>query len=167
MHDTVRHWLRSLFHEHPALFHGKRVLECGSLIMHESPRALFAACDYTGLDATAGPGVDVVGLAHKYQPPEPFDVVLCTSMLEHDPHWRQSVAHMIDMLRPGGALLLTFPTPGYPEHEIQCAPGGGYYRNLEPGDVLALLDGRFDDVRATVGQRPEVFILAMGKRGQP
>lgn len=169
MHETVRRWLRGLFGEHPALFHGARVLECGSLILPNNSTAagFFADCDYTGLDATPGPGVDVVGLAHEYEPAEPFDVVLSTSMLEHDPHWRRSVTHMIDLLKPGGALLLTFPAPGWPAHEVACSPDGHYYRNLEAGDVLPLIAPRFDDVQVTVGRMPETFILALGKRAEP
>ena len=165
MHDTVQAWLRQLWHEHPALFHGTRVLECGSLIVNATASGFFADCEYTGLDATPGPGVDVVSLVHEYQPEEPFDVALSTSMLEHDPHWRESVTHMADLLRPGGSLILTFPNPGWPEHELSCSPGESYYRNLEAGEVLALLDGRFDDVRAKRGdRRPETFVLALGKR---
>ena len=92
MHREIADWLRQAWHRYPELFNGKRVLECGSRYVGFSSRAMFPMADYTGVDAQEGQGVDVVSLVHEYEPDAPFDVVVCTSMLEHDPYWRQSLA---------------------------------------------------------------------------
>ncbi len=41
-----------------------------------------------------------------------FDMVLCNSMLEHDPEFWRSLAEMRRMVRPGGYLLLGVPSYG-------------------------------------------------------
>ena len=64
---------------------------------------LFAAREYVGLDWRPGPGVDVVSLVHEYKPGRHFDTVISTEMLEHDPHWRESVQRMIELVKPGWA----------------------------------------------------------------
>lgn len=136
MHSEPLVFLQRVRKEHPRLFHRSRVLECGSYDINGSPRGLFEAADYTGLDWRAGPGVDVVGLVHDYQPEPLFDVVLSTEMLEHDPYWRRSVQAMIRCLGPGGALLLTWASDRRTRHEVECAPQEGYYQGLSLREVL-------------------------------
>ena len=164
MHLTITRWLRELWHSHPDLFHGKRVLDVGSSAVSGSAAPLFSDCQYVGLDARPGPNVDVVCLAHQYQPEQPFDVVVCCSTLEHDPFWKQSLKHMPELLIPGGALILAFPGPDWPVHEVECAPMPGYYRNLEADEVLEVIEGKFEQVEVRRGDR-ETFVLATGRKG--
>lgn len=164
MHREVYDWLRQTRHQYPALFNGGRVLECGAHIETYSPRALFPASDYTGLDARPGPGVDVVSLVHKYAPGTCFDVVVCTQMLEHDPHWRESLGNMVDVLKPGGSLLLTFAGPGYPEHDMKDSPWPGYYENRSTGDALDILGDRFQ-LTEIEERGQDVYIQAIDKLG--
>jgi SAM-dependent methyltransferase len=44
------------------------------------------------------------------------DVLLATEMLEHVEDWRGAVAGIARVLAPGGLLLLTTRSPGFPYH---------------------------------------------------
>ena len=92
MHIEVRDWLGELRRQYSDAFVVDSVLECGSYNVNGSVRDLFTAREYVGLDWRPGPAVDVVSLVHEYQPGRMFDTVISTEMLEHDPHWRESVA---------------------------------------------------------------------------
>lgn len=154
MHAEVMAWLMKVWNTHPALFRGQRVLECGSHAASGTARALFVDCDYTGLDVRPGPGVDVVCGAHEYQDAGGFDVILSTQMLEHDPHWRDSLANMVSLLAPGGALLLSWAGPGWPAHGTGEPGWPDYYRNLTPGEVVrAIESGTFRRVRLSSHHR--------------
>ena len=163
MHREVVYWLRSVRKKHPHLFNGGRVLECGARHRGWNSRALFPLAEYIGLDAQEGQGVDVVGLIHEYVPDAPFDVVLSTSTLEHDPYWQQSLTAMADALKPGGALILTFAGPGYPEHETQDSPEPGYYENRSVEDVAAALGDAFR-VLEVQQDGIDVFVLGLERR---
>lgn len=148
MHGEVLDWLETVRAALPALFRCRRVLECGSYDINGSARSLFEDCEYVGLDWRPGPGVDIVGLVHEYEPDALFDVVISTEMLEHDPFWELSVARMCQVLRPGGALLLTWAGPGRPRHEVETAPEAGYYRGLLPQDVATVVTPFFEMTQA-------------------
>jgi SAM-dependent methyltransferase len=142
MHDAVADWLLRLRRARPQMFTGGCVLECGSRNVNGSPRSLFQAAEYVGLDRQAGKGVDVVGLVHEWRgrPDGYFDVVISTEMLEHDPHWRASLRRMVELLRPGGVLILTCAGPmREPHSEDGAEQGGGYYENRSLGEVLVEL----------------------------
>ena len=139
MHAAPLAFLQRIRNQHPWLFRQARVLECGSYDINGSARVLFSDCDYVGLDWRPGPGVDVVSLVHEYQPEQPFDVIVSTEMLEHDPHWQASLAAMAQMLAPGGALLLTWASPKRKRHEVDCAPADDYYCGLSAADVAAVV----------------------------
>lgn len=178
MHQEPSAFLARLRSEHPRLFRRSRVLECGSYIINGSPRAMFADADYTGIDWRPGPGVDVVSLAHEFSAIKPFDLVLSTEMLEHDPHWRASVRAMARQVGPGGALALTWASPKRRDHEIDCAPQVGYYAGIEIADVLAIVNETPDwwKIEAAivangedcqlVAMKPAVSIV-IGTIGQP
>ena len=151
MHQEVREWLGELRRQHPEAFVCDSVLECGSYNVNGSVRDLFAAVghptEYIGLDWRPGPGVDVVSLVHEYQPGRHFDTVISTEMLEHDPHWRASVARMIELVKPGGWLIITCAAPGRGEHEMGCAPEPEYYYEIGGSELSDLVRKSFDRVR--------------------
>lgn len=126
----------------PEMFTGRRVLEVGSLNVNGSVRQFFQDCEYTGLDIVAGPGVDVVRLAHTYKA-KAFEVVISCEMLEHDPHWAKTLKAMARLTAPGGLLVITCAGPRRPVHSPygnteRQAPAelAGFYRNLEEKDLV-------------------------------
>lgn len=136
----------------PEFFRGSRVLEVGSLNINGSVRGLFEDCDYTGIDVVSGPGVDIIAVAHEFGAPSgTFDVVISCEALEHDMHWKLTLAKCVDLLRPGGLLLITCASGSRPEHGTRRnSPGdsgtsgipewGDYYRNLNPEDLREAVD---------------------------
>lgn len=103
---------------------GRCVIEAGALNVNGSVRAHVEAlgpAKYIATDMRPGPGVDEVCPAE--QLPVYWsnaDVVISTEMLEHAADWQAAAAGMIEVLKPGGLLVLTtrsvgFPVHGYPE----------------------------------------------------
>lgn len=104
---------------------GKRVLEVGSRQVQQPPVSLrspitaLAPSGYVGVDLAPGPGVDVVCPAERLVERfgrDGFDLVLSTEMLEHVADWRTVITALKRMVKPGGALLLTTRSRGFPYH---------------------------------------------------
>ena len=109
---------------------GKNVLEAGAYDVNGSVRGHVESlrpAKYTGTDMREGPGVDVVcdaadlpgrfiradaGTLYR----ERFDVVVSTEMLEHAKDWQAAMRGMVDVLYPGGVLVLTTRSAGFPLH---------------------------------------------------
>lgn len=103
---------------------GKRVLDVGSrnyngsikpLVMHYNPQ------EYIGIDVTPGRGVDLTLSATQITEhfgERSFDIIICLEMLEHTADWRTAVLSMKKALRPGGRLILTTRSVGYPCHHF-------------------------------------------------
>lgn len=131
-----------------------RCLDVGSFNVNGCVRHLFT--DYTGLDMRAGPNVDVVAPANAIPfPAASFDVVTCLEMLEHDPDPFGSVRDMRRVLKPGGTLVLTAPSIGFPRHDYPS----DYWRFT--GDGLAVLLRGMADVRVGEGDR---HAFAVGRK---
>jgi SAM-dependent methyltransferase len=97
------------------------VLEVGSYNVNGSPRPYFVdALRYWGIDRQAGPGVDSVADAIEELEmaggKAVFDTVICCEVLEHDPRFWETVQALHRLLRPGGHLIITTPTFGFPLH---------------------------------------------------
>jgi SAM-dependent methyltransferase len=100
----------------------KSVLEVGALDVNGSVRGPIkdrGPSQYVGIDIKAGPGVDMVcdggALLDRFGP-ESFDVVIATEVLEHVRDWRAVVHNMKGVLRPGGVIVVTTRSPGFPFH---------------------------------------------------
>lgn len=144
MHPQVQRFLDEVCQRLPEVATSQRVMEFGAYDINGSPRGVFSmAQEYVGLDWRPGPGVDVVSLAHKYDghPDDYFDAVVSTEMLEHDPHWRESLARMVALVRPGGCLVLTCAGPQRPAHEMDCTPGPGYYAGISLAELAGVVRG--------------------------
>jgi len=143
MHQEVVDFLDKMKKIHAPLFaEAKNILEVGSLDINGSPRPYFPPeAKYVGLDWREGPGVDVVSLAHKYKghPDASFDFVISTEMLEHDPHWKESVKRMIALLAPAGNLLITCAGPERAVHEAGCSPKKNYYKNITMPELVTVI----------------------------
>lgn len=100
---------------------GGRVMEVGSLDVNGSLRPHVEALGpttYIGIDSQPGPGVDLVvdaAIVGKNRR-RPHDVVICTEALEHAEDWRALVSALKRLVRPGGVLLVTTRSPGFPYH---------------------------------------------------
>lgn len=157
MHSEAREWIVAsiLAHGGSAI---SSVLELGSQDINGSIRPFFGAgCRYVGLDVFDRPGVDWVGLAHDYPAAgwdgEPFDALLSTECLEHDPHWERTLTENAALVRVGGLVALTCACYARPPHGVEHdTPTPGYYRNLGEAELRPVLlaagiEGRFKVAR--------------------
>lgn len=101
---------------------GRRLVEAGAHDYNGSVRGVYEAmgpASYTGTDMEPGPGVDLVCPAEKLPGAlgyDSADILITTEMLEHAEAWRAAVTGMVQVLAPGGLLLLTTRSPGFPYH---------------------------------------------------
>lgn len=145
-HPQQAEYFSSVREAYGAHFRGARVLEVGSLDINGSVRSLFEGCDYTGVDLAAGPGVDLACPGHLLEfPSGHFDTVISAECFEHNPFWRETMANMLRMTRPGGLVLMSCATTGRKEHgTTRTNPDASpftvearwdYYRNLTAADI--------------------------------
>jgi SAM-dependent methyltransferase len=102
---------------------GARVLDvgCGNQPFRVRLEAFGYA--YTGMDLEQNESktVDVMAAIDQPPPPQltqsgPFELILCTEVLEHVTDWPASFRHLAGLLAPGGRLLVTCPF-FWPLHE--------------------------------------------------
>ena len=97
------------------------ILDVGSLNVNGTLKSLFAAhtgWKYTGMDISAGKNVDVV-LKNAYKYPfdnSCFDVVVSTTVFEHDPMFWISFFEMARVVKNKGYIYICTPSAG-PVHE--------------------------------------------------
>jgi 2-polyprenyl-3-methyl-5-hydroxy-6-metoxy-1,4-benzoquinol methylase len=48
---------------------------------------------------------------------ESFDGIVCTEVLEHVEDWCVAIYNLRQVVKPGGFILITVPTIGFPYHE--------------------------------------------------
>lgn len=101
---------------------GRRVLEVGACDVNGSVRPLiesYGPASYTGVDIAPGPGVDVIcdvsSLGSRFGR-NSFDIVIATELLEHVRDWRGAVHAIKEVCAPGGTILLTTRSRGFPYH---------------------------------------------------
>lgn len=116
-HGQQQGFLFSLKARFPERFTNCSVLDVGSMDINGTNRVLFTEpYQYVGLDLAPGKNVDLVCHGADYQKGQFFDVVITTEALEHDRRWRETLITCVDMVRPGGMLIITCAGPGRPEH---------------------------------------------------
>ncbi len=147
---------------------GRRVLEVGSRNVNGSLRPHVEALGpavYLGVDMEPGEGVDEICYAESLFGrfgPDAWDVVLSTEMLEHCRNWRAAVHNMKGVLRPGGLLLLTTRSVGFPLHEYP----GDYWR-FELADMEAIFADFPIKSLEPDREAPGVFLLAQKRSLSP
>jgi hypothetical protein len=126
------------------------VLEVGSRDVNGSVRDLFGICDYVGVDATEGPGVNVVTLAHEYDGRphyRQFDTVISCECFEHDPHLDATLGMIHRWVkRPDSLFVATFAGPARLAHgtgDNPYSPQPGYYQGVTIDRWEKLIAGRF------------------------
>lgn len=139
----------------------KRVLEVGALDINGSIRGLiteFGPSEYLGIDIEAGPGVDIVcdgGDVLRRFGAASFDVVIATEVLEHVRDWRAIVHNMKGVLRPGGVIVITTRSPGFPFHGFPF----DYWR-YRPDDMRAIFGDMQIETIESDPMSPGVFMKA-------
>ncbi len=141
--------------------HGKRILEVGSQNVNGSARDIlmpFGPATYLGIDLQAGSYVDFVCDAETLPgklPAWSFDGLVSTEMLEHCGDWRLIIHNMKLMLKPGGWLVITTRSRGFPFHEYPI----DHWR-FEVHDMRAIFADCIIDVLEPDPFEPGVFIKA-------
>lgn len=104
------------------LVQGKSVIEVGSYNVNGSLRSFvqsFEPREYLGVDIETGPGVDQIcqaeDLVERFGK-DRFDVVISTEMIEHVKNWQTVIHNLKEITRPGGILLVTTRSEGFPLH---------------------------------------------------
>lgn len=131
MHVGNEQWVADIQKRYSDEITGAKLLELGSLNINGTARDLMKPATWIGIDQTAGPCVDIVCRAAETAFTEAeFDVILSTSMIEHDPDWRESLAHNLFWLKPGGLFLLSWGAEGNHRHDPEP------WAAVPVGDVL-------------------------------
>lgn len=114
-------------------------------------RNSFRGGSYVGVDLVPGPGVDVVGSGHEIKVGVGmFDLVLACECFEHNPYWRETLANMLEHLRPNGMFIVTSAAPGRPEHgtprsqplhSLSTQLSWNYYRNISERELTQVVTG--------------------------
>lgn len=115
-----------------------RIVDLGGRNVNGSPRDLFPGASYVAVDVEAGPGVDVVADAATYQPETAPDLVLCCEVLEHARQASRIVENALQMLAPGGRLVVTAAAPWRGPHSAKTGGRlrpGEFYRNVDPAHL--------------------------------
>jgi SAM-dependent methyltransferase len=99
----------------------KSVLEVGSLNINGTIRDAIQSESYLGVDRQEGPCVDLV-IDDVLDLTDSYDAVICCETLEHDINPWRTVEHLKSLLLPGGTLIISTPTFGFPLHRypIDC-----------------------------------------------
>jgi SAM-dependent methyltransferase len=114
MHESVMEYVTGIVESRELA--GLRTLEIGSYDFNGTVRGLFTG-EYVGIDTQEGKGVDeVMDAAALTFDDASFDVVVSTSMLEHDPAFWRTLPEVGRVLRPGGYLILTTVRESFPVH---------------------------------------------------
>ena len=123
----------------PDLVAGRTVLEVGALDVNGSLRPhveSLGPARYVGVDIAPGPRVDEVVDASDlidHFGTGSFDLVITTEMLEHIRDWRVVVHNLKGVLAPGGHLVVTTRSIGFPYHGFPH----DFWR-YEPTDMQAI-----------------------------
>jgi len=113
---------------------------------------------YHGVDIMEGPGVDEVCPGEKLISrfgEGRFDLVISTEMLEHTLHWKKIIKNLKAVVKPGGILMITTRSQGFPYH--------GYpfdFWRYEISDAEVIFSDFSVEALEKDGQDPGIFLKA-------
>jgi SAM-dependent methyltransferase len=132
---------------------GKSVLDIGC---GEQPyrRFLRSSCKYVGVDVHALHPETIIARAGSPWPVDgPFDLVICTQVLEHVVDAQTFCGEIGRVLVPGGTLLLSVPFL-YPIHDVDD------YRRLSPAGMAQFFPGwQLEEVKRLGGLGSTMVLL--------
>ena len=139
------------------------VLEIGSYNVNGSVRDLFTEVRlYLGIDLRPGLGVDQVVGASDFDGLGRYDIVVCTSVMEHVLNPADVTECAWRALRSAGLLLLTTVTPQYQPHGNNGGPvGTEHYAGIEPSALEVMLRDWEDVLIDYHPGRAEVYARAV------
>lgn len=150
-HPSQVNFVKSVRKKYPSFFKRVKAVDVGSLDINGNNKRFFKYSDYIGIDIVEGRNVDVVGVAHEklfevtgsvcfngseWVKTPNVQTIISTEALEHDKHYKKTLAVMYDVLMPGGLMVITAAGVGRPEHgttenHAWCSPGtNDYYQNI-------------------------------------
>jgi SAM-dependent methyltransferase len=111
---------------------GDVILEIGAYDVNGGIRRFaHPAAIYIGADIAVGPGVDIVTKAGESLPIAScsVDIVIATSVFEHDSFFWRTFLEMVRILKPGGVIYINAPSNGsfhrYPTDNWRFYPDAG------------------------------------------
>jgi SAM-dependent methyltransferase len=122
MHDTAYEIARKVFEFYARP--GQMIVELGSQNVNGTVRDFCpAGATFLGFDVGAGCGVDIV-----VRPGEPLpvrsdfaDLIVASSVFEHDECFWETFLELVRLLKPGGVLYINAPSNGkYHRYPIDC-----------------------------------------------
>lgn len=112
----------------------KEVIEVGSYNVNGSFRDIIEKHNpllYLGTDIKDGPGVEkicsITELVSEFGIWS-FDAVVCTEVIEHVEDWREAIKNLMQILIPGGIIILTSRSKGFGQHDF---PGDFWRYEIE------------------------------------
>jgi SAM-dependent methyltransferase len=132
MHWTVQRTFQVFLENYLKSTDPIKVLEIGSANVNGGLRDFKRPnMEWVGVDLESGPGVDLVvtvGAALPFEDSK-FDLVLASSVFEHDIQFWNTFLEMVRVLTPTGTLLLIMPSQGtfhrYPLDAFRFYPDSG------------------------------------------
>lgn len=144
---------------------GKRVIEIGAKDVNGSLRPFAEAlkpAEYVGIDLEKGPGVDqicnVYELVDRFGP-DSFDVAISSEMIEHVQDWRKAFSQIKTILKPGGIVLITTRSIGFPYHDYPF----DYWR-YELDDMQAIFSDM--EIEALEPDTSDPGVLVKARKGE-
>ncbi len=111
-------------------------------------------------------GVSWHGYIHDYPGKEVADLVTSFNTFEHDPYWKKSVTHLIELLKPGGLFIFQLVLSG-PEHGDSYSVNG-HYENMGYQSFTAHLTTLpitiLEDVKRIAGSESVCPVDRMGEQ---
>lgn len=118
MHDSVMQFFRDYICRTEV--RGKVIAEVGARDENGTVKVFisdYEPAEYLGIDIQPGPRVDKVCDAADLPECGTFDVVVSTECLDHCEDWKSAFTGMVTALKPGGILMLTTRSEGFPYHK--------------------------------------------------
>lgn len=150
MHEASANWIERFSHSADNFIRRLRVIDLGGRDVNGEGRRLWPKNHmYWTVDREPGDSVDAV--ADVTKPDEvllalnragievPFNVVVCTSVFEHERQWPLIIETAHTLLRPGGILLVTTVRDPFPEHsgiDGRAVREGEFYMGVDPWQVV-------------------------------
>lgn len=174
MHYAAYYALRDMVQRHVDPFWVYKILDLGGLDVNSTkygldirkffPRGSF----WRVLDIVDAPGVDFVADVRTWEPPELFDIVVSTEMLEHLENWPLAIETAAEALRGPEMLFITCASTGRPPHDAYGAPTpppeGQFYENVAPDRLESVLYSHFRSVELKYDSAAgDVYAFAQGK----